>query len=161
MYSKHNPFKLGEDFKLYSHDGYEILTISTPKTMKEGREYKIKDTTTNESVGTITPKGIFIFREEWSFFSSKGRRMGKLVEGIISGWLHRILLLSPQRYVITSEDGRTIAQIRQHFMWWRLKYTLTICDPKPAIDNRLLIASVILTSTEDGSSIWWSAPRKR
>ncbi len=147
LYSKQNPFKFADDFKLYSNDGQEVLIIRTPKTMKEGRTYEVEDMTTGESVGKITTTSL-MFKEEWCFFSSKGRRIGKLVEQITPGLLHRILRLVPQRYVVISEDGRTIAEIKQHFKWWVLKYTLTILDPKATVDKRLLVASVILTGTE-------------
>ncbi len=149
LYSKQNPLKFADDFRLYSHEHQEVLTMRTPKTIKEGQTYKVQDATTGELVGSIALAGPqFLLREEWIFLSTQGRQIGKLTENVIWGLLHRIIRLIPQRYVIVSGDGRTIAKIRQHFKLWVLKYTMTILEPHPLVDRRLLLSSVILTGTE-------------
>ncbi len=147
LYSKQNPFKFADDFRLYSGEGREVLVVKTPKTMREGHMYEVQDVATSELVGKIKLTGLLL-REEWTFMSNEGKENGKVLERVVWGLLHRILRVVPQRYVVISGGGRKVAEVRQHFMWWVLKYTMTILEPEPVIDRRLLLASVILAGTE-------------
>jgi hypothetical protein len=47
-------------------------------------------------------------------------------------------------------DGREIAEIRQHFNPFVLKYTMEIFEPQLAIDRRLLVAAGILLAAIEG-----------
>ena len=49
-----------------------------------------------------------------------------------------------RRKVFKLFDGGEVAQIRQHFNPFVLKYSMTIVGPGPSIDRRLLISSGIL-----------------
>lgn len=106
----------------------------------------MQDGTTGETIGSIKRKGLSsIVRDEWIFLSSDGREVGRLTEKSMSGAiLSRLVNLVPQTYVVMSADGREVAQIRQHFNPVVLKYDMTIVDPEPSIDRRLLISSGIL-----------------
>ena len=148
FYSKQKAFKLREDFRVYSdeHLMEELLTIKTPQIIDIGATYNVQDATTGEAIGAIRRKGLkSIIKDEWIFLSKEGREIGRLTESSISGaLLSRFINLIPQTYVIVSADGREVAEIKQHFNPFVLKYSMTIVEPRPSIDRRLLISSGIL-----------------
>ena len=148
FYSKQKAFKLREDFRVYSGErqAEELLTIKTPQILDIGATYNVQDTTTGEAIGAIRRKGLkSMVKDEWIFLSNDGREMGRLTERSIAGaFLSRFISLVPQTYVIVSADGREVAEIKQHFNPFVLKYTMTIVEPRPSIDRRLLISSGIL-----------------
>ena len=148
FYSKQKAFKLREDFRVYSdeHLMEELLTIKTPQIIDIGATYNVQDATTGEAIGAIRRKGLkSIIKDEWIFLSNEGREIGRLTESSIKGaLLSRFINLIPQTYVIVSADGREVAEIKQHFNPFVLKYSMTIVEPEPSIDRRLLISSGIL-----------------
>ena len=148
LYSKQRPFKLREDFRVYSDERQteELLTIRTPSIVDFGATYNVQDATTGEAIGAIKRKGLkSIFKDEWLFLSNEGLEIGKLAEGsMMRAFLSRRFNLIPQTYVVTSADGRTITEIKQHFNPFVLKYTMTIPEANPSIDRRLLISAGIL-----------------
>lgn len=148
FYSKQKAFKLREDFRVYSGErqAEELLTIKTLQILDIGATYNVQDTTTGEAIGAIRRKGLkSMVKDEWIFLSNDGREMGRLTERSIAGaFLSRFISLIPQTYVIISADGREVAEIKQHFNPFVLKYTMTIVEPRPSIDRRLLISSWIL-----------------
>ena len=153
FYSKQKAFKLKEDFRVYSDERQieELLTIKTPQILDISATYKIHDATTNESVGSIKRKGIkSIFKDGWIFFANDGNEIGKLTErGVLGALLSRFINLIPQNYLITSTDGREVAEIKQHFNPFILKYSMTILT-EDLIDRRLLISSGILLASIEG-----------
>jgi len=148
FYSKQKAFKLREDFRVYSDERgmEELLIIKTPQILDIGATYNVQDATTGEAIGAIRRKGLkSIIKDEWIFLSNEGREIGRLTESSISGaLLSRFINLIPQTYVIVSADGREVAEIKQHFNPFVLKYNMTIVEPRPSIDRRLLISSGIL-----------------
>lgn len=148
FYSRQKAFKLREDFRVYSDERQieELLTIKTPQILDIGATYNVYDTTTNETVGAIRRKALkSIVKDEWAFLSNEGREIGKLTESSITkALLSRFINLIPQTYVVVSTDGREVAEIRQHFNPFILRYSMMIMEPEALIDRRLLIASGIL-----------------
>jgi uncharacterized protein YxjI len=148
LYSKQKAFKLKEDFRIYTDERQveELLTIKTPQILDIGATYNVQDATTGEPVGAIRRRGIkSIFKDEWIFLSNEATEIGKLKERSVLGAIaSRFINLIPQTYVISSADGRTLAEIKQHFNPFVLKYSMTILEPEGPIDRRLLISSGIL-----------------
>ena len=148
FYSKQKAFKLREDFRVYSDERQieELLTIKTPQILDFGATYNVQDATTGEAIGAIRRKGLkSIIKDEWIFLSNEGQEIGKLTESsILRALLSRYINLVPQKYVISSADGREVAKIEQHFNPFVSKYSMTIAEPSPPIDRRLLISSGIL-----------------
>ncbi len=148
FYSKQKAFKLREDFRIYSGERQteELLTIKTPQILDIGATYNVQDATTGEAIGAIRRKGLkSMVKDEWIFLSNEGREIGRLTEKSITGaFLSRVISLIPQTYVIVSADGREVAEIKQHFNPFVLKYSMTIVEPRPSIDRRLLISSGVL-----------------
>lgn len=154
FYSQQKAFKLREDFRVYSDESQmqELLTLKTPKILDISATYDVQDSTTGEAVGAIRRKGLkSIVRDEWIFLSNDGREIGKLTESSVAGaLLSRFINLIPQSYVLLSADGRKVAEIKQHFNPFILRYTLTIVEPVPSIDRRLVIAAGILLAGIEG-----------
>jgi len=152
FYSRQKPFKLREDFRVYSDETLtqELLTIKTPQIMDIWATYNVEDPTTREKVGAIKRKALVsIIRDEWTLFSSEGREIGKLTEKSLIGALaSRWINLIPQTYAILAQE-QEVAVIRQHFNPFILRYTMTITTPQSEIDPRLLIAAgILLTGVE-------------
>ena len=154
FYSRQKAFKLKEDFRVYSDDRQmeELLTIKTPQILDISATYTVQDATADEVVGSIRRKALkSLVKDEWVFLSSQGQEIGRLTESsVVMAILSRIINLIPQTYLIISAEGRTIAQIKQHFNPFVLKYTMTIIEPQPSIDKRLLIAAGILLAGIEG-----------
>jgi len=148
LYSKQKAFKLREDFRVYSDERRmeELLTIKTPQILDISATYNVQDATTGEAIGAIRRKGLkSIVKDEWIFLSNEGRKIGRLTENSVArALLSRFIKLVPQTYVIVSADGRKIAEIRQHFNPFVLKYSMTIVELEPSVDRRLLISSGIM-----------------
>ncbi len=147
LYSEQARFKIREDFRIYSRDAnQELLRITTPHMLDFGATYNVQDSTTGERVGSVRRKFLkSMFKDEWVFLSPEGLEIGKLAE---SSWLmaliSRQIELVPQTYKISGASGILQAVLKQHFNPFILKYTLTITDPEPQIDRRLLLAAGIL-----------------
>lgn len=147
FHSEQKAFKLREDFRVYSGDAnQELLTIKTPQILDIGATYNVVDATTGEAVGAIRRKGIkSFFKDEWIFLSQQGQEIGKLTESSLLGaFMTRFIDLIPQTYNIVSANGSFEAQVKQHFNPFVLKYTMTVFQPQPGIDRRLLVAAGIL-----------------
>ena len=154
FYSRQKAFKLKEDFRVYSDEREmdELLAIKTPRILDISATYNVHDATTNEPVGSIKRKGIkSILKDEWVFLSNDGAEIGKLTESSMWGaLLSRVINIVPQTFWITSTDGQQVAEIKQHFNPFILKYSMTILDTQDSIDRRLLISSGILLAAIEG-----------
>ena len=151
FYSKQKAFKLREDFRVYSDERQveELLTIKTPQILDIGATYNVQDVTTGEVIGAIRRKAFeSMIKDKWVFLSNEGRETGRLTErSIVTALLSRFINLIPQTYVILSADDREVAEIKRQFNLFVLKYSMTIVEPEPSIDRRLLISSGILLAS--------------
>ncbi len=153
FYSKQKAFKLKEDFRIYSDESMsqELLSITTPHILDIGATYNIRDATTGEAVGALRRKGLkSIITDEWVILSKEGQEIGIVAEtSMITALLSRFIGLIPQTYVVRA-NGQEVAEIKQHFNPFVLKYTMTISDVGFSIDPRLLIATGILLAGIEG-----------
>ncbi len=147
FYSEQKAFKLREDFRIYSDESMsqELLSITTPHILDIGATYNVRDATTGEAVGALRRKGLkSIIKDEWVILSKEGQEIGTVAESsMTTALLSRFINLIPQTYVVRAND-REVAEIKQHFNPFVLKYTMTISDAGFSIDPRLLIATGIL-----------------
>ena len=154
FYSKQKAFKLKEDFRVYGDEGqtHELLDIKTPKVLDISATYYVFDPARNEQVGALKRKGLkSIVRDEWVILGKDGKEIGKMVEtNMVMAILSRLIKFVPQGYSITTVDNREVATIKQHFNPIILKYTLSINEPSPSIDPRLLISAGILLCAIEG-----------
>jgi len=154
LYSRQKAFKLKEDFRIYADEDQneELLAIKTPQILDLGATYYVEDRTTGQTIGAIRRKALkSIVKDEWTFLSSEGREIGILTETSIgAALLSRFINLIPQSYVVNTIDGRTVAQIRQYFNPFVLKYAMTITDPQSSFDRRLLICAGIMLAGIEG-----------
>lgn len=148
FYARQKAFKLREDFRVYADESMatELLTILTPQILDISATYGVRDATTGEVVGAIKRKGLkSIFRDEWVFLGTQGAELGRLKERSVFGALmSRWIKLIPQSYVIVTPDEREIAQIKQRFNPFVLKYDVQIPEARPPIDRRLILAAGML-----------------
>jgi uncharacterized protein YxjI len=154
FYSRQKAFKLKEDFRIYSDETMdeELLNIKTPQILDLGSTYNVEDSTTGQAVGAIRRKfAKSLIKDEWIFLSPQGTQIAKLTE---SSWIgaiaSRFINLIPQTYIITNENGQEVAEIKQHFNPFILKYTMTIFDSQNQIDRRLIISAGIMLAAIEG-----------
>lgn len=154
FYGKQKAFKLKEDFRIYSDEteSRELLKIKTPKILDIAATYYISDSSTDEVIGAVKRKGLkSIVKDEWIFLSKQEQPIGKLKEkSALMALLSRLINLIPQKYIIVTNDGKVLAEFKQHFNIFILKYTLSILDDNPVIDKRLIIAMGILLAGIEG-----------
>ncbi|MFO8101483.1 MAG: hypothetical protein R6U37_04845 [Dehalococcoidia bacterium] len=147
MHSEQASFRIREDFTVYASDvNQPLLRIKTPQMLDLGSTYYVTDMQTMESVGALR-RSFFksMFKDEWAFLDASNLEVGKLTEkSILGAMLSRFIDLVPQTYTVQTLDGFGQAVIKQHFNPFILKYTMTIFEPNPAIDRRLMIAAGIL-----------------
>ncbi len=148
FYAKQAAFKLREDFKIFADEGMsrELLRIKTPQILDISATYNVLDSATNQPVGSFKRKGIkSIVIDEWTIHSQDGKEIGKLTEkSWVFAILSRFIQFVPQTYVILAAGGKEVAMIKQHFNPWILKYTMTLSEPSPSLDPRLLVTAGIL-----------------
>lgn len=148
LYSQQKALKLKEDFRVYSDERQteELLVIKTPQVLDISATYNVQDGTTGQTVGAIKRKGLkSIVKDEWLFLSNSGQEIGKVTErSLLAALVSRLINLIPQKYAVMQADGREIAEIRQHFNPFVLRYTMEIFEPQVTIDRRLLVAAGIL-----------------
>ena len=153
FFSKQKSFKLKEDIKIYADESKkkELLSISTDQVLDFGAIYNVQCSVNNENIGSLKRKGLkSIFKDEWILFNSKDEEFAKLSEkSILSALVSRIIKIIPQKYLIISNKGEQIAQIKQHFNPFILKYTFNVLNDK-LIDKRLFIATGVLLCAIEG-----------
>jgi uncharacterized protein YxjI len=154
MYSKQKAFKLREDMTVWADENQsrELLKIRTPQIMDFGATYFVTDSTSGEEVGGLARQwGKSMIRDTWHLIGPDRQQVGMLQEKSLAGALvSRFINIVPQKYVIQTMDGARVVSIKQHFNPFVLKYTMTIDDPMPPIDRRLLIAMGILLCAIEG-----------
>jgi len=147
MHSEQASFRIREDFTVYASDTNQpLLRIKTPQMLDLGSTYYVTDMLTMEPVGALRRKFFkSMFKDEWTILDANDQEIGKLTEkSILVALLSRFIDLVPQTYSVQSAGEFPIATIKQHFNPFILKYTMTMLEPSPAIDRRLLIAAGIL-----------------
>ncbi len=148
FFSEQAAFRLREDFRVYPDESQseELLSIKTEQIIDLGATFKVHDGPTGELVGSLKRKALkSLVRDEWMIFDASGMEIGLVAEeNLVLALLSRLIGLIPQSFVISSHGGTKVAEIRQLFNPFILKNQLTIADPTPLIDRRLIVATVIL-----------------
>ena len=103
------------------------------------------------TVGALKRRGLkSLFKDEWVFLSGD-EIIGVLTErSMVGSFISRLLTFIPQSYVAVSSDGRQVAEVKRGFNLFVLNYDMTIFEPDPPIDRRLLIAAGILLAGIEG-----------
>jgi hypothetical protein len=148
LYAERKALSLREDLRLYADDSKrrELLVIETPRELEVGALYAVRDPHYSEDVGGIRQRSLEArVRGEWTFLDERGREAGTLVEGVGNGGtLDRAVKRVVRSYAVKSSSGQRVAEVHQHFNPFVLEYTLSIPNPRPLIDRRLLVAAAVL-----------------
>lgn len=148
LFSEQAAFRLREDVRIYADEQktQELLTINADQIFDFGATYHVHDGQTHERVGSLRRKALrSILKDEWLLLGGEGMEIGILTESSYgAALLSRFINIIPQSYVILTNSGSRVAEIKQLFNPFVLKYRLLIVKPKPEIDRRLLVAAGIL-----------------
>lgn len=154
FYSKQKAFKIREDFRIYADDACEeeLINITTPRILDFGATYFIDDSKSGKTIGAIRRKGMkSMIRDEWTILSKDEEEIGKLREASLGGaLLSRFISFIPQNYHVCDKDDLKVADIKQHFNPFILKYTMDIVEESSLIDPRLIVATGILLTGIEG-----------
>ena len=155
FFAEQEGMKLKEIFHIYTDEAKtnEIIGITTPHLINITTSYEVKDKNTNEVYGAIKREPLkSIFIEEWTIMDNKGQLIGKLkVKSGLRGFLRGLIKDIPTHYIIKTLDDKLVAVIVQKFNLFLLQYTMTIQDPNPALDKRLLVGMLILLTAVNSS----------
>ena len=157
-YSKQKAFKLKEDIRVFADEAmtHELLLIQADRIIDFSAAYKITDSETGESIGTLRRKGwSSMFRDSWEILDPDGALRGKVLED--SGWkamarrlIDLVAVLLPQTFLI-QVDGRTVGTVRQNFDFFAKKYFVDLThDADGALPRPLAIATVVLLLAIEG-----------
>ena len=154
FYSKQKAFKIREDFRIYADVACkeELIKITTPRILDFGATYFVDDSKSDKTIGAIRRKGMkSMIRDEWTLLSKDEEEIGKLSEASLAGaLLSRFMSFIPQKYHVLDKDNLKIADIKQHFNPFVLKYTMDIAEKSNLIDPRLIVATGILLTGIEG-----------
>lgn len=153
LHAEQKSFKLKEDMRLYADlaKTSELLSIKTDQILDIGATYKVTDSRSHETVGSLRRKGLksTFVRDEWVFLDPQGQEIGLIQEdslfmGLLRRFSNNLSFIFPQRFTI-SIGGQPVAFFRQHFNPFVLKYDFDLSqDREKRLDRRLAIAAGIL-----------------
>ena len=156
LFSHQKGFRLKEDIRVYFDEGgaYEALSIRARQIFDFAAAYDVIDSVSEQKVGAFKRKGwTSIIRDEWIVMDAEDRELGKVIEDSQAMALLRRFLsnLIPQNYDMLLNDGRRVADYRQHFnpfvYWLSMDFTM---DPQDSLDPRLKVAAGVLLAAIEG-----------
>jgi len=157
-YCRQKAFKLKEDLRICTDDSMteEMMRIRARSVIDFAATY---DVTLPESqgagtLGSLRRRGMkSLVRDSWVIFDASGREIAKLQEDSVTAALFRRFFGSmffPQKFEITTPDGRKIATLRQHFNWFVYRFGIAIHESDELIDDLVILAAGCLIAAVEG-----------
>ena len=154
LFGRKKGFKLKEDIRLYADEARqrELLAIEARSVIDFSGNY---DVTVPQGgrIGVLRRKGLrSILRDEWHILDANEAQVATVQEDSqLMALLRRFLSnLIPQSYHVIA-GGTPIAELRQHFNPFRLRYSIDFTlDPRRTLDRRLGLAAAALLTTIEG-----------
>jgi len=144
-------FRLRDDIRVTSEEDKkkEVLKVQQENFVDGGAVHAVMDSTSGDVLGGVKKNWFKSFiRDEWTLFDTTVKAMGKIRE---SSWRRSFFSrlsggLIPQKYSITLEDGKEVAQLKQHVTIFSPTHTLNIAEGH-GVDKRLLVSAGLLVSS--------------
>lgn len=162
LYSNMKSLRIKEDIRLYEGPEMknELINIKTESVFDIAGVYVIRDSATNEHIGSLKRHGMkSMARDEWSILSADGKTLGTIKEdSMVKALLRRFIdlasLLMPQAYTVTmgnSENATPVGTMKQNFnpFIYKLRVDLT-SDTSMQLDPRLAVCAAVLLAAIEG-----------
>mgnify|MGYP000512325873 CR=1 FL=1 len=159
LYSEQKRFKIKEDIRLYSDETQkqELLRISTQSIFDITGAYDVKDSITEEHIGTLKRSGLrsTFLRDYWEIVDPAGEKMGHLQEdsifkALVRRFIENASFLLPQKYHISIRD-KVVGTYKQRFNPIILKLDVNFSlDERNQLDRRLGLAGAVLMCVVEG-----------
>jgi hypothetical protein len=153
-FSEQKAFKLKEDIRVYTDESKtdERVAIKARSIVDFGAAYDVFDSKQGQQkVGALKRKGwTSILRDSWIVMDAQDREIGKIQEDSMTmAMLRRFLSnLIPQKFHLSDQNGKELANFRQHFNPFIFRLTVTIHDGCPLSPLLVLAAGVLLVAIE-------------
>lgn len=154
-YVRQKILKLKEDITVYNDEKMTepVLSIKARQVVDFAAAYDVLDVLTGEKVGALKRKGWkSLLKDSWILMDAADNEIGNLGEESSGGALaSRIINLIPQKYIMQTSGGSTIARFDQQFAIAVHKFDIEFFDSaEPKIDRRLAMGALILLLLIEG-----------
>jgi len=154
-YVRQTLFKLKEEITVFADENRTepLLEIRARQIIDFAAAYDVSDAISGQKLGMLKRRGFAsLLRDEWLVMDSEDRPVARLREASRWGALaSRLLSLIPQRYILETTDGKTVALVRQRFAFFVHEFDIDFPPAETdAIDRKLAIASLILLLLIEG-----------
>jgi hypothetical protein len=143
-------FRLRTELTLYADESQTqpILIIKNRRFAAVNMEHDLFDAQTGARLGVVRTRGLrSLFRDTWDILDGDERPAGMMIEDGAYFW-RRILKFIPGRHRIEL-GGRTVADIRQVFHFFRREFDLDIIQQDDPIEPRFAIACALIAMMAD------------
>ena len=154
FFVKKKAFRLKEEINVFTDESQSnlALVIRARSVFDFGATYDVTSAASGEVIGSCRRQGLkSILRDEWTLMGAEDTVIGKIQEdSFVLAMLRRFILhsLLPQSFTVFEGDERK-GTIAQRFNPFQLAYDVD-CSRVTAVDDRLLVAAVILLLSIDG-----------
>ncbi|MEM8756606.1 MAG: hypothetical protein AAGF47_02355 [Planctomycetota bacterium] len=155
-YCKQKAFRFREKLELFTDETKSevLMTISARTVLDFGTTYDVAGPG-GEPIGSVRRKGLkSMLRDEWVLLDTAGDEIARLQEdstfkALVRRFVEIVAVLMPQKFEVTTADGRHIATLRQHLNIFVFRLGLAIHDDEP-VDEMLLLATGFLIAAIEG-----------
>lgn len=157
-YCKQAAFRLKEDLRLYADDSCatEILCIKARNIIDFSATYDVS-LPGGQALGSLQRQGMksTFVRDEWKVFNAEGRQTATLLEdsgtlALLRRWVEWVAIFAPEKFTLTSTDGRAIATYRQHFNPFVYRLGVAVQADDDELDDLMLLATGVLIAAIEG-----------
>jgi hypothetical protein len=154
-YVRQKILKLKEDITVYKDEkmAEPVLSIKARQIIDFSAAYDVVDVLTGEKAGALKRKGWkSLLKDSWILMDAADNEIGTLGEESSGGALaSRLINLIPQKYIMRTSGGDTVARFDQQFAIAVHKFDIEFFDSsKPKIDRRLAMGALILLLLIEG-----------
>jgi uncharacterized protein YxjI len=156
FYVKQKAFRLKEEINVFADEAQskKRLTIKARSWGDFSGAYDVTDAESGEAVGACKREGLkSMFRDSWILLANEQPIARVQEDSMLMAMIRRFFLKGwiPQTFVVRSESGEQLGQIKQHFNPFQLNYDVNFeGDKAGALDPRLGIALVVLLLAIEG-----------
>jgi uncharacterized protein YxjI len=157
-FCKQKAFKLKEDLRIYTDESKstEMVSIRARNIIDFSATYDVA-LPSGQVIGSLRRKGLAstFIRDSWLVFNPAGKQIAYLEEesgllGVLRRFVDFIAFLSPQKFVLRSDEGREIARFRTHFNIFLYRLSVTIVADDDELDDLMVLVIGCLIASIEG-----------
>ncbi len=157
-FCKQKAFKLKEDLRIYTDESMstELVSIQARNIIDFGATYDVT-LPSGQVIGSLRRKGLAstFLRDSWLIFNTTGKQIAYLEEesgllSVLRRYVEFIAFLSPQKFVLRSDEGREVARFRTHFNIFLYRLSVTILADDDELDDLMILVVGCLVAAIEG-----------